>query len=687
MTISVFRPPTDEDTDWRTCKVGDINDCISVEINKYFQGVGTAYFTIPTTSIFADRLTINSFLYLHTYPDSMFIIKNIQTKNNEIKLSCYDLNALLLDRLTLYDDSKAAEGTEGYDVVSGTTETCIKHYVDYNLVNPEDVKRKIPKLKIAEDKQRGLADDKYMSRLDTVDDVVNALCAGADLGYRIKPVFTSTQALFEFDVQEEVDKSASQKDRNRVIFSKGMRNITEQTREIGITADKNSFYVDADDVITSAYKDKDNVESGFSRREQYLSLSCTLEDVDLYAEKEISENYGETDSLEVEAGNPKDYPTLYDVGDIVTVYDKQTKAQVDSVISAIEIKKTGNTNTLKVILGNAKPKLLDGLATKGNTNSKNLKDNVPTQQAIGTNVYPAINTSPVIIGAARQDILKIQFGAKGTTYPILGATIGGTLSTAGTLDFIIIFDSNISCALSEYYDKGAFAKALTIPIYGCNAGKHTLSVAIKSADGAGTIAANQAMGYVIGSDLAVNNAWDGTITVREQFKGFCAKHQTVSIADITDTLIDNIKKPISINFVEDNLRWSVQHQTIAVAPITTHLPSAPVQAYNDNDTIIYLDFYNNIKSADLSANIAALEITAVIGTTTQKLTISSIEQTQLHQLKLTLPPASVAGGTVSIAYKNGNITDYATGARVEDFVIAFNPVFTTEGKESEVNDE
>lgn len=67
--------------------------------------------------------------------------------------------------------------------------------------------------------------------------------------------------------------------------------------------------------------------------------------------------------------------------------------------------------------------------------------------------------------------------------------------------------------------------------------------------------------------------------------------------------------------------------------------------------------------------------------------LHEIEQTQLHQLKLTFPPASVAGGTVSIAYTGGNLCDYATGNAVEDFVIAFNPTFTVADDSEEESEE
>lgn len=678
MIITIFRPPVDSDSDysWQACKVGDINDCIALEINKYFCGVGTAYITIPITSPYADYCKINHFLQVHDYPDDMYIIKNIQTKNDTIMLSCYDLNAFLLDRVTLYNDSNNTNGTQGYDAVEGSTEFCVKHYVDYNLANPEDVNRRIPKLDVADNLDRGLIADKYMSRLDTVESVVSALCSGADLGYRIKPVNGGKRAFFRFDVCESVDKSASQSDRNRVIFSRGMRNIMTQTREIGITADKNSFYVDAADVVTSAYKDNDNIQAGFDRREQYLSLSCDLDDVNLYAEKEISENYGETDSLEIEAGNPLDYRSVFDVGDIVTVYDKRSKTAVDSVISAVELKRTSDSYTVRVILGNAKPKLLDGLASKNNANGKNLKDNVPKQDGL-FNVFPVVNTADVAIGTVQRDVLRIQFSAQKTTYPILGATIQGSLTTAGTIKFIIIYDNKQICTCTQYYSVGSFAKALTMPIFGCTAGLHTATIAIISSDAVGKIPNGNSYGYILGC-VSANRAWDGTLTIRENIKPLVINPYNVTLATITDNVIANAITPVGGVISENIAPIVIAHQQVVLANINATIISTPISAYNDDTYIIYVKFYNPVLSSDLDVNINALEITAVIGTTTTKLSIDSLTLSDLNTLKISLPVGSVTGGTVSIAYSGsvGNLVDYATGNRVADFVIAFDPVLT-----------
>lgn len=679
MIITIFRPPTDSDSDfaWYMLKVGDINDCIALEINKYFCGVGTAHFTLPITSPYADYCKINYFLQVHDYPDDMYIIKNIQTKNDTIIISCYDLNAFLLDRLTLYDDSNSEDGTQGYDVIEGSTEYCIKHFVDYNLASPEDDNRRIPKLSIADNLDRGIADDKYMSRLDTVDSVVSALCSGANLGYRIKPVDGGKKALFRFDVYEQVDKTSSQTDRNRVIFSRGMRNIMTQTREVGITADKNSFYVDAADVITSAYKDKENIQSGFERREQYLSLSCDLEDVDLYAEKEISENYGETDSLEIEAGNPLDYRTVFDVGDIVTVYDKRSGSVVDSVISAVELKRTSDSYTVKVILGNTKPKLLDGLATKNGTNGKNIKDNVPKQEGL-FNVFPVVNNNDISIGNIQKEVLKIQFSAQKTTYPILGATIQGTLTTAGTVQFVVLFDNKPIVTYKETYTVGSFAKALTMPIFGCLSGLHTATIAILSSDAIGKVPNGNSYGYILGC-VSSNRAWDGTITIKEKIKPIYINPYNVTLAAITDNVTTNTMKPVGDSISEVIEPFAITHQQVMLANIDDILNSTPIIAYNDDTHTIYINFYNPVLSSDLDVNINALEITAVIGTTTSKLSIDSIELSDLNTLKINLPVGSITGGTVSIAYSNsiGNLVDYATGEKVADFVIAFNPVLTT----------
>ena len=378
MVISIFKLPEDGKT-WAEQKTGDICDCISLEYEKFFNGVGTFTAELPVSTRFRDKLEVNSVLMLDS--GDALIVKNIKTTLDKITLTGYDLNGLLCDRLTLTDKE------DGYDTQAGASETIIKHFVSANLVSCElDPNRNLPRFGIAEDKGRGLPSDNAMPRLQNVQELVTEICGAAKLGWRISVDGSAgnDKPIFVFDVAEQVDRSVNQSERNRVIFSAQMHNVSTMTREVGVTAAKNALFLDIDGTVVQYPKAADEgaevkraVAVGYGRREEYCSLTTdSLEEADYTAEAEqnMSDRMNETDSLIIDAGNPLDYGRLYDVGTIVTAYDRNRNVQLDSVISAAAIRRSGSEYSVKLTLGESKPKLLDGYQKKNEATQKTVRN-------------------------------------------------------------------------------------------------------------------------------------------------------------------------------------------------------------------------------------------------------------------------------------------------------------------------
>lgn len=412
MVLQLFRPPIDT-ADLMDCKLGDVNDAISLEYEKYFCGVGTFTLEISPASIFADKIAVNTLIY--SRDDKMcWVVKNIKTEHDKITVTGYDLNCLLLDRLTMPTDTGEA-GTEDKDAVSGSTEYCVKHFVDYNLVSSEMAERNIPHFEIAENLDRGIANDTYLASKECLEDVIRTMCIRAKLGYRISLITNASNpgvSYFIFDVMEQCDCTADQAERNRVIFSEGFRNIGGIEREIGVTAEKNALWCDVGGLDGFVNSIDDEIPSDWERREEYASLSVTdpynQQFVTDAARQELADKFATTDSLTVNAGNPLDYGTVYNVGDVVTVYDAKRTAQLNSVISAVTVKRTATEYTVKLTLGESKPKLLDSYARKSDMTAKTQRE------------YPASKTTYSNKSTVKKyEILSDNsIALNGTTYTI-----------------------------------------------------------------------------------------------------------------------------------------------------------------------------------------------------------------------------------------------------------------------------
>lgn len=398
MVIQIYGTPNDDQA-IRDLKKGDINDALSFEYEPFFCGVGTFTLELPLTTPFATELVENNLLYIKD-DDAGFIIKNVKRNNDKITVVGYDLNGMLLDRITMERDT-GIEGAEGKDCISGSTETCVKHFVEYNMISSPDNFRNYPRLAVAEDLGRGIANDSDLVGKECLEDVVRTLCEGAGLGYRIKLVMSESQTepLLIFDVYEREDHTADQSERNRVIFSEGMGNLTQIERETGITAEKNAVWCDTGGENMFVYKTDEDGEPfnpvSWDRREEYISLSVTdsydTEEIELTARKQMADKYAQTDSLTIEAGNPLDFGTVYKLGDIVTVYDKKRSLQLNSVISSVLIKRSGEEHSVQITLGERKPKLLDKYV-KQNQLQRKAQTDFPPSHSGGSISLGALDT-------------------------------------------------------------------------------------------------------------------------------------------------------------------------------------------------------------------------------------------------------------------------------------------------------
>lgn len=493
MVVSIYTLP-EEGKLWTECKTGDITDCISYEYEKFFNGVGTFTMELPINTRFGGRIGKNTVLV--TDGGDELIVKNIKTTADKITLTGYDLNGILLDRLTV----PKGGASDGFDLCEGSTEACVKHYVEDNFVSSVVAERNLPRFGVAENTlDRGAADDHAMPRLEVVADIVTEMCGAAGLGWRVS-INRSAGLLgdiFVFDVAEQVDRTVNQSERNRVIFSIQQHNVSEMTREVGITAAKNVLYCDIGGTVVQ-YPQAGSTEGrtagvGYSRREEYCALSGDSLDPEKYgveAEQNMSDRMEETDSLVIDAGSPLDYGVLYDVGTIATAYDRKRSLQLDSVISSVAVKRSGTEYSVKLSLGNSKPKLLDGYEKKNDAARKNVRDNAGKDKAVYVSL-PVTNPAAVNYDAIERGLLSVDFTVSGTDSAVVFAGAQQcSAASAGTVDIAYKVDG----ATQDHKPSQALTAGRHIlPHYlamALSKGKHNFAVYITSADGRGSTPIN-----------------------------------------------------------------------------------------------------------------------------------------------------------------------------------------------------
>lgn len=350
---------------------------------KKFCGVGTFEMIAPIAAVLdIYGRTAESYLIRSINTDTVFdaygegfdedgekfLIKQVDVDDENITISGYDLNGLLLSRITV------AQSEDGMDRVKGSTETIVKHFVDVNCVNPVDTNRVIPNLKIADDNGRGNQNDAAYSKFERVSDVITEILAAQGYGWRIS-------GDYEFDIITSLS------------FGSGIYLGDESKNADGIASTKSSV-----DSVTTLYcgvlggavQEYNNKAKGLSRIEEFTDLGCELDEVDIYAKHEL-QGKNKAEATVLENVSPEYYFTLprtIDVG--ARVYVTATGQSIGGSVTALKATMKGGERSLSITVGNPRVKKLDRVEKKA-TAAVDLVNSLP----------PAVRT-----GGVTEDMLK-----------------------------------------------------------------------------------------------------------------------------------------------------------------------------------------------------------------------------------------------------------------------------------------
>lgn len=283
----------------------------------------------------------------------------------EVEASGRQLKGLTMDRITLPPQAPALTGAQGYDAYNGTTEAVMKHYVAVNMVQAPHTARNYPGLLIAPDLGRGMRDDRYLSRHDRLDSVLQALAEAAGLGYDIVPDLA--HGTYVFDVMEGVDRSGVQSERPRVVFDIARRTARGQAYTASQGEERNVFYATrsgaefADEALTMMYvREGESEQGGLRRRERHLSLAADT--------PTAGEEYAELRRLAlIEAGDYRmtesftcavldgrmAYGRDYFLGDTVTVQSRAWGVTAHPMLTAMDTEYGGDGISRTATFGKA----------------------------------------------------------------------------------------------------------------------------------------------------------------------------------------------------------------------------------------------------------------------------------------------------------------------------------------------
>ena len=258
----------------------------------------------------------------------------------------------------------------------GKSETIIKDVITDNIINPEDPDRKINNFTVRESKELGK--DTFREYVyNSIEEVTEDLVSGENFGWEV--FLDDDENELVFDILIGRDHSLSQEENPQVLFSSELGNIESQEYIDDESSHKNYVYIETYSSLWSNTPSDWNQMgeegvSGIDRKEGYTKADTYRPELfppDSPQYGVYPETIGEwylTDTSPIQNFDAKaidgqiyTYGEDYDIGDIVSIENKDWGIEVDLRIISVTVESSGEGMDFDVYLtfGDKIPRLTD----------------------------------------------------------------------------------------------------------------------------------------------------------------------------------------------------------------------------------------------------------------------------------------------------------------------------------------
>lgn len=332
--------------------LGEIDNFTSLLYIRKWETFGEFEFYL--SFINKDLIKKGNIVIINNNGSSAGVIEYIEMdKDNsqKIKIKGLSLLYLLTNRITIPPEGYA------YHNFNTDIESIMIELVSANASNPIDVARKIPNLTVQESKNRG-EKLQFQTRFKNLTDELTKLSKLSGLGITIDLDYK--QKKFIFRVLDGKDLSYGQEENPPYIFSLDYDNIKKQSYIESDIGYKNVGYIAGQGEGTERTVEViGNERIGLDRREVFIDARDIDENGSLLDRGRVKlSELQQIESFENEV-DTKDYKVLWNLGDIITMLDKERGLRADKRIT--EIKETYENGEMKVepTFGNPIPTLGD----------------------------------------------------------------------------------------------------------------------------------------------------------------------------------------------------------------------------------------------------------------------------------------------------------------------------------------
>ncbi len=335
--------------------LGEVDNYLSLTFSRNYHSPGEFQLVLSRKVQNAGQLGINNLIMLGADKHKTGIIRHKEIKANErgeemLTIKGHALGTILRQRITIPPVG------ESHDIQEANAETVMKHYVRQNCLQIPGME--FPFLVIGDDQQRGI-NLKWQTRYKNLADELEQISRLSGLGWHVYPDFNSKNWIF--DIYKGRDFSAGQNINPPVIFSPEFDNIkTLEYVDSIINYATYAIVAGQDEGADREVIMLGNDATGLDRHVIFVDARDVQDTDDLPArgEAKLAEHQRVLSfQAEILTQGPFLYGVDWDVGDVVTVQNKEWNLTMDTRVTEVtEVYEPGGFR-LNITFGNSLPTL------------------------------------------------------------------------------------------------------------------------------------------------------------------------------------------------------------------------------------------------------------------------------------------------------------------------------------------
>ena len=340
-------------------KKGIIDDFSSLIWHRKYHDTGTFQLTCPATANNLDLIQNQRLLHKPGTDEAGLIDTfSITSKDGEeeIEASGYFLTGLLKRRII-------QPQTTLYDTYAAIMHTLVSSHA---AAGAGDL-RKLPGLQMPASPDDGGDKVRLQVTGKNLLTYLNALSLASDVGFRIKYM----RSYMLFDTYKGIDRSVTQSENARVVFSEEYENLTSSEYSYSELDKITAAYVAGEgEGLDRTIKLVDSGSTGWDRFEEWVDARSSREEGMTDAEYlqlleadgvEVMAPAAENFSGSVKDSGASAYQQDWDLGDIVTIFNKKWNKKISVRITEVEEVTEDNQSKVVIYVGSTAPTISDVL--------------------------------------------------------------------------------------------------------------------------------------------------------------------------------------------------------------------------------------------------------------------------------------------------------------------------------------